>query len=133
MDVSSIETDGYKTSKPDNEELWDPGGDPQRTKLVNITLSSPLHALLSTMNMCDRESDESSDDNEGEESMSRMDWDSHANMVMGGQHAYILSDTGRAAEVNPFTPDYKLMQVPIVNAAMQYECPYSGTLHVLVI
>ena len=48
MDVSSIEADGYMTSKPENEELWDPGGDPQRTELVNITLSSPLHALLST-------------------------------------------------------------------------------------
>ena len=84
MDISSIEVDGYKTSNPDNEELWDPGSNPQRTKLVNITLSSPLHALLSTTNMCDRESDESSDDNVGEESMSRTDLDSHANMVVVG-------------------------------------------------
>ena len=75
---------GCKTSKPDDEELWDPGGDPQRTELVNITLSSPLHALLSLMNTCDRESDESSEDNEGEESMSRMDLDSHASMAMVG-------------------------------------------------
>ena len=72
------------TSKPDDEELWDPGGDPQRTKLVNIKLSSPLHALLSMMNTCERESDESSDDNEGEESMSRTDLDSHANMAVVG-------------------------------------------------
>ena len=84
MDVSSIEMDGYKTLKLENEELWDPGGDPQRTKLVNITLSSPLHALLSTTNMCDRESDECSDDNEGEESMCRMDLDSHADMAVVG-------------------------------------------------
>ena len=40
---------------------------------------------------------------------------------------------GRTAEVNLFTPDYKLMQVPIIDAAVQYECPYSGTLQVLVI
>ena len=66
MDISSIETDGYKTSKLDDEELWDPGGDPQRTKLANITLSSPLHALLSTTNTCDRERDENSVENEGE-------------------------------------------------------------------
>ena len=122
MDVSSIEIDGYTTSKPENEELWDPGGDPQRTKLVNITLSSPLHALLSMMNMCDRESDERSDDNEGEESMSRMDLDSHANMAVVGQHAYILSDMGRTAEVNPFTPDYKSMQVPIIDAGTHHRC-----------
>ena len=133
MDVSSIEMDGYKTSKPENEELWDPGGDPQRTELVNITLSSPLHALLSTTNTCDRESDEMSEDNEGEESMSRTDSDSHANMVVVGRHAYILSDTGRTADVNAFTPDYESMQVPIVDAAVQYECPYSGMHHVLVI
>ena len=40
---------------------------------------------------------------------------------------------GRTAKVNPFTPDYKSMQVPIVDAAVQYECPYSGMLHVLII
>ena len=133
MDVSSIEMDGCKTSKPENEELWDPGGNPQRTKLVNITLSSPLHALLSMTNMCDRESDECSDDNEGEESMSRMDLDSHANMAVVGRHAYILLDMGRTAEVSLFMPDYKSMQVPIINAAVQYEYPYSGMLHVLII
>ena len=94
MDVSSIKADGYMTSKLENEELWDPGGDPQRTELVNITLSSPLHALLSMTNMCDRESDECSGDNEGEESMSRTDLDSHANMAVVGRHAYILSDMG---------------------------------------
>ena len=84
MDVSSIEADGYMTSKPENEELWDPGGEPQRTELVNITLSSPLHALLSTTNTCDRESDGHSGDNENEESMSRTDLDSHANMAVVG-------------------------------------------------
>ena len=124
MDISSIEVDGYRTSQPDNNELWDPGGDPQRTKLINTTLSSPLHALLSMTNMCD---------DEGEESTSRTDLDSHANMVVVGRHAYILSDMGRTAKVNPFMPDYKSMQAPIIDAAMQYECPYSGTLHVLVI
>ena len=42
-------------------------------------------------------------------------------------------DTGQTAEVNAFTPDYESMQVPIIDAAVQYECPYSGTLHVLII
>ena len=105
----------------------------KRTELINITLSSPLHALLSMMNTCDRESDERSEDNEGEESMSRTDLDSHVNMVVVGRHAYILSDTGQTADVNLFTPDYESMQIPIVDAAVQYECPYSGTLHVLII
>ena len=65
--------------------------------------------------------------------MSRTDLDSHANMAVVGRHAYILSDTGRTADVNAFTPDNESMQVPIIDAAVQYECPYSGTLHVLVI
>ena len=84
MDVSSIDADGYMTSEPENKELWDPGGNPQRTELVNITLSSPLHALLSMTNTCDRESDECSEDNEGKESMSRTDLDSHVNMAVVG-------------------------------------------------
>ena len=84
-------------------------------------------------NTCDTERDESSDNNECEESMSRTDLDSHANMVVVGRHAYILLDMGRTAKVNLFTPDYELMQVPIVNADVQYERPYSRMLHVLVI
>ena len=78
-------------------------------------------------NTFDRESDERSGENEGEESMSRTDLDSHANMALVGRHAYILSDTGRnSRRKTRFTPDYESMQVPIVDAAVQYECPYSG-------
>ena len=42
-------------------------------------------------------------------------------------------DMGQTAKVNAFTPDYESMQVPIIDAAVQYECPYSGTLHVWII
>ena len=64
---------------------------------------------------------------------SRTDLDSHANMPVIGKHALILNDTGRVADVNPFTPDYKSMRVPIVHAALKYECPYTGDVSILVV
>jgi hypothetical protein len=39
------------------------------------------------------------------EETSRTELDSHANMPVVGRHTYIISHTGRVAEVNPFTPD----------------------------
>ena len=77
-----------------------------------------MYYLLSTVN---EESDTAIDDEE-----SRAELDSHANMPVVGRHAYIISDTGRIADVNPLTPDYTSMQVNIVDAAVQYECPYNG-------
>ena len=35
--------------------------------------------------------------------------------------------------MNPFTPDYQSIQIPIVDAAIQYNCPYSGVSYILVI
>ena len=64
---------------------------------------------------------------------SRTELDSHANMPVVGRHAYVISDTGKVADVNPFTPDYNSMQVNIVDAAVQYECPYDGEKYILVI
>ena len=63
----------------------------------------------------------------------RTDLDSHANMPVVGRNAYVISDTGRVVDVSPFTPDYKPLQLPIVDAAIQYDCPYNGVSHILVI
>ena len=54
-------------------------------------------------------------------------------MPVVGQHAYVISDTGKMADVIPYTPDYDPMQVPIVDAAVQYDCPYSGQSYILVV
>ena len=75
--------------------------------------------------------EEMQDDGNGEQS--RTELDSHANMPVVGKNATILSDTGRSCDVSAFTPDYEPMKVPIVDAAVQYECPYNGTTHILVI
>ena len=64
---------------------------------------------------------------------SRTELDSHANMPVVGKNAFVMADTGHTVEVSAFTPDYEPMMVPIVDAAVLYECPFKGTSHILVI
>ena len=67
-------------------------------------------------------------------SPSRTELDSHANMAVVGRHSFVIEDTGRTADVNPFTPDYHALEnIPIVNAALLYECPFSGQEVILVV
>ena len=50
--------------------------------------------------------------------------DSHANMVVVGGHASVFGHSGKSADVRPFSNDCsKLKSVPIVDAAMAYDCP----------
>jgi len=53
--------------------------------------------------------------------ISRTELDSHANMPVMGRDALVVSDTGRAMEVNPFTPDYDAIRVKLVDAALKYD------------
>jgi hypothetical protein len=64
---------------------------------------------------------------------SRTELDSHANMTVIGRHARILHDSGKTAEVSPFTPAYEALQsVPIVDAAIAYDCPFTDKTFILV-
>jgi hypothetical protein len=125
------------TSQPENQNrTWDPGGgnpDPEwRNKLIKINVSSYIYSLLATVLVSDV--DVADDNMMDVEEASRTELDSHANMPVVGRHVYIISHTGRVAEVNPFIPDYDSMEVPIVDAAaVRYECPYNGTSYILVI
>ena len=101
----------------------------ERIKLFKITVPTQIFAYLATV--ADVEVDEEGGMNEDEGS--RTELDSHANMPVVGRHAYIISDTGRMADVSPFTPDYASMQLRIVDAAVQYDCPYNGMSYILVI
>ena len=76
--------------------------------------------------MADETKEDSSDE-------SRTELDSHANMPVVGRNAYILSESGETVSVAPFTPDYKPMRVRVVDAAIQYDCPYDGDAYILVI
>ena len=54
-------------------------------------------------------------------------------MVVVGRHDYILNSSGRIAQVSPFTPEYKsLKEVPIIDAAVTYDCPITDKSLILV-
>ena len=77
--------------------------------------------------------DVSEEANDMEEEESRTELDSHAKMPVVGRNTYIISDTGRIADVNPFTPDYASMRISIVNTAVRYDCPYDGKTYIFVL
>ena len=106
--------------QPDYQLTWDPGG--------YITIkSNRLYSI--TLAAADCTNDAMVDDS----NESRTELDSHANMPVVGKNAYIVAETGRTVDISPFTPDYKAMTVPLVNAAIQYDSPYSGESCILVI
>ena len=109
----------HHAMQPDNQS-WDPGrvrDHEERNKLCKINVPDYLYSLMSTMMVSAIDVSEEVNDTEEEES--RTDLDSHANMPVVGRNAYIISDTGRIADVNPFTPDYaSTMRISIVDAAV---------------
>ena len=65
--------------------------------------------------------------------VSRTELDSHANMVVVGQNAFIINNTGKTAEVSPFTSSYDaLKNVPIVDAIIAFDCPITNKAYLLV-
>ena len=54
-------------------------------------------------------------------------------MAVIGRHAYILVEAGKMVEVNPFTPTYKPIKAPIVDATLQYDSPYNGNSCIVVV
>jgi hypothetical protein len=130
MQISSVTSKRRDNAfQPDSTRTWDPGVQDK----IHIQVQDRLYALIATTVIADvHGTDENEDDDDSNEE-SRTELDSHANMPVVGRHAYILSDNGRTADVSAFTPDYKPMEVRIVDAAVQYECPYSSETYVLVI
>ena len=63
----------------------------------------------------------------------RTDLDSHANMCVFGKNAIIIANTGQSANVDGFSPDVgTLHKVPIVDAAIAYDCPFTLKTYILV-
>ena len=115
--ISSIEGRLYK-------EALQP--DPNPNAHVSSLLLGVLQTSVSELNAMDED--------EARETESRTELDSHANMAVIGRNAYILNDSGRTAQVSPFSPDYEaLTAVKIVDAAIIYDCPVTNTSHVMVI
>ena len=108
--------------KPDWYEQWHP--DPGHiTELWNDRIYSILSAVSEEMRVNER----------GMHVESRTELDSHANMPVVGKHAYIIAGTGKKVDVSPFTPDYKLLTVPLVDATVKYDNPYNGKTYILVL
>ena len=62
-----------------------------------------------------------------------MELNSHANMPVVGKHAYIIAETSKKVDVSPFTPDYKPLTVPLVDATVKYDNPYNRKSYILVL
>ena len=108
--------------KPDWYGQWHP--DPGHiTELWNDRIYSILSAISEEMRV-----------NEiGMHVESHTELDSHANMPVVGKHAYIIAETGKKVDVSPFTPDYKPLTVPLVDATVKYDSPYNGKTYILVV
>ena len=55
------------------------------------------------------------------------------NMPVVGSGALVLVDHLRTCEVSPYCPDYEPMKVPLVDAAVRYDCPFDGRVYILLI
>ena len=64
---------------------------------------------------------------------SRTELDSHANMPVVGRNALIIEDQGVKVDVIPFSPDYPALEAKLVDAVVQYECPYNQEIYMLII
>jgi len=62
----------------------------------------------------------------------RTELDSHANMVVLGAPSTVLNTTGKTVSVNPFSPDFSPLEVPLVDGATLYECPHTLESYVLI-
>ena len=69
-----------------------------------------------------------------ENSDSSSELDSHENMVVLGQHCYIISSSGIHAEVNAFSREVgRMKSVLIFDVAIVYNFPYSMKTYLLIV
>ena len=67
-------------------------------------------------------------------SSSKTELDSHANMIILGRHCFIISRSGKVIDVSTFAEAAGgLSQVPIVDAAIAYDCPRSEKTYILIV
>ena len=65
------------------------------------------------------------------ESMAELD--SHKNMIVLGNQALFIQDTGKSAEVNEFSSNIQGMsKLPVVDAVVTYNCTFSSESYLLV-
>ena len=104
-DLTSPSFEGRKnqSSSWESDQVWDPGGQRKLSTGLNVCLSSCIGA---TAMIAATDDDDRNDMEVQDEEQSRTELDSHANMCVVGKHALVLSNTGKKADVSPFTQDY---------------------------
>ena len=91
----------------------------------NATGPHPNHHVSATIAATHATCDESIDP--------KSELDSHANMVVLGRGCFVFEWSGKSCSVNPFTDTLgSVKDVPIVDAAIAYECPYTQITYVLI-
>ena len=66
--------------------------------------------------------------------ISKSELDSHANMVVLGKECFVFEPTGKTCSVEPFSSELGIAQnVPIVDAALAYDCPFTYETYILII
>ena len=70
-----------------------------------------------------------------QESLPRTELDSHANMVVLGSECFVFDNIlDQTCDVEPFDPTIgTAKRVPIVDAALAYDCPYSHKTYIFVL
>ena len=63
--------------------------------------------------------------------ISRCELDSHANMVVIGTEAFYFESGGRVCDVSPYDKS-RVRTLPIKDAALAYDCPYTGSTTILI-
>ena len=63
----------------------------------------------------------------------RTELDSHANIPVIGCNARVIATSDKTCDVRAFSPDISPLKVKIVDAAVEYSCPYTGVDYILVI
>ena len=115
---------------------WDPGGKQEVENSNTFHKTQQPHTSIYNQQIYDVIAASTYNAEEMINDEADMIWaelDGHANMVVIEKHCHILAKTGRHVYANPFMPTYKALKAPIVDAAIQYDCPYDGKSYILII
>ena len=132
ISIFSSERSGFGGEKLQLGTTRDPGGNHGKgvgqTKHPTMTITNNhVSKVLVSSTM---EADENMRQDDGD---SRMELNSHASMAVVSRNCYILAETQRHVDVNLFMPVYPPIKAQLVDVAIQYDSPYDGKSHILVI
>jgi hypothetical protein len=89
--------------------IWEPGGGEKQCEQPNAYVYDVMVAAANEVMEAKKQQGLL-----GNGESSRIELDSHANMAVVGRHCFVIRETGRQADVSPFSPEYEsLKQVDI--------------------